>query len=121
MLNVEDYEGTLNILGKEWTVKIDGEMPEGTMGTCDYTTRTIRLTDFNNYITGDYFDYERPIEMANRTFRHEIIHACFYELGHDDYGSDELLVDMLAFKLPQLFEIFDEECLLWWGGVKWCF
>ena len=25
MLNVEDYEGTLKILGKEWTVKIDEE------------------------------------------------------------------------------------------------
>ncbi len=56
-----------------------------------------------------------PIEKElgfNQTFRHEIVHAFFFECGMTEYCMDETLVEFLASTAPKLFAIFKKHNLL---------
>jgi len=55
------------------------------------------------------------MNLTDRIFRHELVHAFFYESGLDtesDFARDEILVDFLAMQIPKLAKLFEKLNLL---------
>lgn len=107
MLNMQNYEMELMILGERWEIKVDPSLKDTWQGLCDFSIRTIYINDFNKYV-----DYDNVLQNLNteilRTIRHEIVHALFFESGLAEYGNDEVLVDFLAVQFPKLRTIVGE-------------
>lgn len=98
---------TINILGTDYTIKINNEdtrLKCDSYGFCDWTTKEIILAD-------DYDDDEslRLLdEFKHKVIRHEAFHALFAEMGISKWLHDEELVEMLAMLYPKISKIMDE-------------
>lgn len=57
-----------------------------------------------NQIRSDEDTFDNLEEYANKTLRHELIHAFLFESGLWNYSKDEILVDMLAIQMPKMIK-----------------
>lgn len=110
MLPIKDYnDKTINILGVDYKVIFDTENNDKRLlnryGAVDITTKEILID--NNMLVKDSDQSVKNLEfLAEKVLRHEIIHALFYESGHElNYCNDETLVDLLAIQLPKIKEL----------------
>lgn len=104
---------TVNIFGSNWTIVEDCDendlFEQNCVGFCDQTSRTIVLKKLSDKELLGIGDIE---QLRKYTLRHELIHAALFECGMGDnwmrvpMGHDETSVDWLAFKAPQLYQIF---------------
>lgn len=65
----------INILGTEYTIFRDVEMPETESGHVDFIKKEIKICN----------DHTQQLDV---TLRHEIMHAFFYEAGLMKYADD---------------------------------
>lgn len=101
----------VNILGTEYKIEIKkqdemrklSESDVASMmfynGLCDSINKIIYLDD--NLMKSD--------KAFNKTLRHEIMHAFFYECGLDnqcDFAVNESNVDFMALQFPKINKIF---------------
>lgn len=109
---------TVNILGVEYTIYFDvnpDEMPEGSDGCMDQSTRSIKIAkmEVSRNTLQNLADYQKKV------LRHEIVHAFMYESGcwansgaTDAWGQDETVTDWFAIQSPKIFKAFQEaDCL----------
>lgn len=103
----------VNILGTEYTIEELSEEQDESLekcdGYCDKTTHRIVVCKKNKECDlGDFKQYQ------NKTLRHEIIHAFFFESGlaenfkNEQFGISETIVDWFAIQSPKIFKIFQE-------------
>lgn len=83
----------INILGTKYTVKTTNTIENGNIGKTDFVTKTIYIVPM------DAFEFDI-------IFKHEVLHAFFYESGLMDYSKDEKLVDFLSMQWDKLNYIF---------------
>lgn len=101
----------VNILGTEWT--IDASKPlNGADGTCDKTTKTVRLCKhtFDDDTRG-FDNTVQDLDSYKRTvIRHELIHALGFMcgLGECSFLKNEECVDWIAKMYPVMKKIFKE-------------
>ena len=100
-------EFTIDVMGREWTVKLlteeEDERLKDCMGFTDWTCRDIVIGRPPKETTVGDTD-----TMLRKVLRHEIIHAFLFECGlgddwtHPEMGHDETMVDWLAYNLHRL-------------------
>lgn len=94
---------TINILGTQYEIlfQTEKENPkmEGNDGICEPYSHKIVL-DLS--AEQDKFTADRIEDYYSKVFRHEVIHAFFFEAGLESYSKDELLVEWLAKMLPKI-------------------
>ena len=101
------------ILGVDYEVQVSRQEDDPILnecnGYCDPSIKYIGILDLNSV------DHEKDIlalkdqsKPQNKLFRHEYIHAFFYESGLQDYYEDEQLVDWLAIQFPKMMKMFVE-------------
>lgn len=87
----------IKICGATYKIRKASEQDEkelrNSYGYCDFEKKDIVLNNGNGKYQND------------KTLRHEIAHAFFFECGLLEYGLDETLIDFLAMQLPKLFDI----------------
>lgn len=102
-------EGTINILGVNYTICKSEENEDKTLincdGYCDYTTHliVIKKMEYENGSVQDLEYYE------GKVLRHEIIHAFLFESGlgeNSDWARNEEMVDFFAFQLPKIIDSY---------------
>jgi len=86
------------------------------LGWCDFHARKIVVLDMATVELGDdELNTQSPDKATERIFRHELVHAFFYESGMDTetgFARDEILVDFLAMQIPKLSKLFEKLNLL---------
>jgi hypothetical protein len=85
------------------------------LGWCDFHAKKIVVLDMATVEIEDELNTQSPDKATNRIFRHELVHAFFYESGLDeqsDFARDEILVDFLAMQIPKMVRIFSKLDLL---------
>ena len=98
----------LDILGTKYNISISTAEKDSRLrdadGICDKYSKEIVLADLtrerNEPNACKKFD-----EYINKVWRHEIIHAYFFESGLDvesPYAPNEELIDWLAIQLPKI-------------------
>ena len=102
----------VQIMGHPWHVEIcqRGCEPrlEEITGFTDWTSHFIGIADPDDH---DDCDLDNPVEFVKKIARHEIVHAFMFESGlaeewkHQEFGHEEMLVDWLAFKLPEIWDV----------------
>lgn len=98
------HKGTqIDILGRKYLLLENEELPEGVDGLCDTYGRLIKIAPLDKMKTP--LAPHQETKRKNSVLCHEIIHAFLFESGLDSYCNDEVLVDWLALKLPQLVEV----------------
>lgn len=100
--------GNVNVFGTDYMIRVKTEEQEPKLKECDanglaelYAKEIIIRTGYENEPTV----YKNVEEFKLKVLRHELFHAIFHELGHDDYCEDEKLVNMLAVTYPKIEEI----------------
>ena len=108
---------TLDILGRTYTIKTlkreeHEDFLRNSCGQTDSEDATIYLENFVDETHEDDDDgamLTKNLDKAmNDTFRHEIIHAFFYESGlynEVDFARNEPLVDWIALQLPKMLKV----------------
>lgn len=102
---------TINILGAEYTLEYkkreyDIKLNDSD-GYCDHTTKEIVVVDLVN-------EPQDPQTVGNiqayqdKVFRHELVHAFFFESGLHDYAINETLVDWVAVQLPKISQVIED-------------
>ena len=86
----------INILGTEYTIFRDVEMPETKAGNVDFVKKEIKICN----------DHTQQLDIA---LRHEIMHAFFYEAGLMKYADDEVLTDFLAMQYHKIVDLMNFE------------
>ena len=112
---------TIDILGKEWTVKLlteeEDERLKECMGFTDWTCRDIVIGRPPKETTVGDTD-----TMLRKVLRHEIIHAFLFECGlgddwtHPEMGHDETMVDWLAYHVHTISTVCgnaEGELMMW--------
>lgn len=98
----------INILGTEYTIIEEDFGNKEYDGSCDYTSKEIRIRKDNYYELGN-FKVNRKKQL-----RHEIIHAFLAESGlqsnfeHTNFGHEETMVDWIAIQFPKMLKVFEE-------------
>lgn len=100
----------INILGAEYDFNITTEKEDirlcGFDGYCDAFAKQIVVDgDYNENDPNNIGDLDN---FKAKVKRHEIVHAFLLESGLKDYGSDEVLVDWIAWQFPKILKIFEE-------------
>lgn len=94
---------TINILGTQYEIlfQTEKENPkmEGSDGICEPYSHKIIL-DLS--AEPDKLTVDKIEDYYSKVFRHEVIHAFFFEAGLESYSKDELLVEWLAKMLPKI-------------------
>ena len=97
------YRGEqIDILGKKYLILKNEELPEDVDGVCDKYGRIIKIAPPEKMKNPLAPGQEHKRKKA--VLRHEIIHAFLFESGLESYCDDELLVDWLALRLPEIVE-----------------
>lgn len=106
---------TLDILGRTYTIKTlkreeHEDFLKGSCGQTDLEDATIYLENFvdetheeDGVALTDNLD-----KVLNDTFRHEIVHAFFYESGlsnEADFAQNEMLIDWIALQFPKMLKV----------------
>ena len=107
LLNKEDIK--INILGTEWKIKItDPEYKKfkslNATGLCEVHSKEILIANLKE----DDKTYDNYKRFIDEIFKHEIIHAFFYESGLKQYYYDETLVEALSILIPKMNKVFKE-------------
>ena len=94
---------TINILGTQYEIlfQTEKENPkmEGNDGICEPYSHKIIL----DLSAGpDKLTVDKIEDYFSKVFRHEVIHAFFFEAGLESYSKDELLVEWLAKMFPKI-------------------
>jgi hypothetical protein len=106
----------LDILGRTYTVKTlkreeHEDILKNSCGQTDWEDATIYL---ENFVDETHEDDENGMltqnlgKALNDTFRHEIVHAFFYESGlcnEVDFTQNEALVDWIALQFPKMMKV----------------
>lgn len=95
---------TFDVLGTTYTLHYNDTIYDehDANGLSEYYAKEIIIT-----LKG----YEDPEAFKNvgdyykKVLRHELIHAFFHEMGLSNYARDEILVDALAIKFPQMYKL----------------
>jgi hypothetical protein len=99
-----DIPNSIIILGTKYNIVTDGLYENKTLikngGYCDTTSKTIGISVKYNKTSDSVVDNLHS--LIQKIFRHELIHALFYEAGLTNYYEDELLVDALSVLLPKI-------------------
>lgn len=105
------YRGEqIDILGKKYLILKNEELPEDVDGVCDKYGRIIKIAPVEKMKNPLTPHQEHKRKKA--VLRHEIIHAFLFESGLESYCDDEVLVDWLTLKLPEIVETCaKEDCL----------
>lgn len=105
------YRGEqIDILGKKYLILKNEELPENVDGVCDKYGRIIKIAPAEKMKNPLAPGQEHKRKKA--VLRHEIIHAFLFESGLESYCDDEVLVDWLTLKLPEIVETCaKEDCL----------
>ena len=95
---------TFDVLGTIYTLHYNEKKCEDqdAHGLCELYSKQIIL-NLQGFDQPNAFD--KVEEFYKKVLRHELIHAFFHEMGLNGYGSDEILVDALAHKLPQMAKL----------------
>ena len=100
--------GEIKVLGTPYGMYIDTnkENPKmrGGRAYVELWSKKIVFSSYESYST----TIESLFEYAAALIRHEIIHAMFHECGLTTYGDDEVLVEWLSQKMPQLHKVCKE-------------
>lgn len=101
---------TVDVLGTKYTVvesdKVKDSNLERNDGYCDHTTKKIVIDTFK-----DSFDTLEDLnDYKKHVIRHELIHAFLFEsgLGANSWGTNEEIVDWIAFQFPKMSEAFEK-------------
>lgn len=102
----------VNILGTEYTIKIDNELNDPKLKECDgYCDDTIKLCVVADFIP-DIMSKSNLDEYRKKVIRHELIHAFLFESGMAEMSHDESFVDWIAAQFPKLQKAFKEaDCI----------
>lgn len=102
----------VDIMGTLYEVKDDYCKDDDYGGETRLFTKEIHLRSKDEIVEGrDSTPIEKELGF-NQTFRHEIVHAFFFECGMTEYCMDETLVEFVASTAPKLFAIFKKHNLL---------
>jgi len=110
----------VNVLGSVYSVEIASytKYPilfNKVLGFCDFYAKRIVVLDMSTVDVGDELTTQSPDEATGRTYRHELVHAFFYESRMDTetgFARDEILVDFLAMQIPKMAKMFEKLSLL---------
>ncbi len=99
---------TVNVLGTEYEVfennKTEDKLLESLDGYCDHTEHKCVIDELvpNTDSLGNMEAYRQKL------IRHELIHAFLFEsgLGANSWGTNEEIVDWIAFQFPKMLEAF---------------
>ncbi len=98
--------GVVNILGEDYEINVANENEDTDLkecnGYCDDSVHKIMIRD--DLMSRDKRCQDDMSKFANKTVRHEIIHAFMDESGVNgsEWCHDEILVDWLAVQLPKM-------------------
>lgn len=98
-------EGTeFEVLGTTYTLYYDDSISEEheANGLAELYSKKI-IISLHGYDDSEAF--ESVGEYYKKVMRHELIHAFFHEMGLDNYGRDEILVDALALQIPKIAKL----------------
>ena len=89
------------ILGTDYSVNVTTDESDPVLrecnGYCDPSIKKITVADLTlAKHENDLLELKNLAIPQNKLFRHEFIHAFFFESGLQDYYEDEQLVDFLA-------------------------
>lgn len=96
----------VNILGTEYRVFFDLESEESD-GEARFYKKEIHLRPVEKMLDNES-SYEEKVQRAKEVYRHELIHCALFEMGADEWGRDESLINLLAINSPKIFKIFQE-------------
>lgn len=103
---------SVNILGAEYDISIDGEMCQTDRDGIEIRySHKITLRPEADMLDREATDYEKKQRFLE-VGRHEIFHAFFDESGLEGYSEDEQLINWLAIQSPKIFKVFTELELL---------
>ena len=100
----------VNVLGTHYMIKesnkVDDQNLERGDGYCDHSTKTIVIDTFQDS-PGSLDNLD---EYKKHVIRHELIHAFLFEsgLGAESWGTNEEIVDWIAYQFPKLQKAFEE-------------
>ncbi len=100
----------VNVLGTEYEVfennKTEDKLLESMDGYCDHTEHKCVIDELvpNIDSLGNTDAYRQKL------IRHELIHAFLFEsgLGANSWGTNEEIVDWIAFQFPKMLEAFKQ-------------
>lgn len=104
----------VNILGTEYKIRHETEKENPNLsdasGLCEWWSKEL-LLDFSDL--SDSQTMRNIDEYKKKVLRHEMLHAFFFEAGHEkDWGRDEDLVNSLAVLMPKIVKAMQEaRCL----------
>lgn len=98
-----------NVLGKTYTLHYDAEecTDNDANGLCEYYSNEIIIVDPDEPFRSKN-SYKNIDQWFKKVIRHELVHAFLYEMGLEKYASDEILVNALAIKMPELSELMKQ-------------
>lgn len=96
----------VNILGTEYRVFFDLESEEAD-GEARFYKKEIHLRPVEKMLDNES-SCEEKVQRAKEVYRHELIHCALFEMGADEWGRDESLINLLAINSPKIFKIFQE-------------
>lgn len=99
---------SVNILGTDYEVfesnKKEDKLLKSADGYCDHTEHKCIIDELvpNAKSVGNMDAYRQKL------IRHELIHAFLFEsgLGAESWGTNEEMVDWIAFQFPKMLEAF---------------
>lgn len=96
----------VDILGTEYRVFFDLESEEAD-GEARFYKKEIHLRPVEKMLDNES-SYEEKVQRAKEVYRHELIHCALFEMGADEWGRDESLINLLAINSPKIFKVFQE-------------
>ena len=100
----------INILGTEYTVILSKELPDGTDGRTDRTTKKIEVCN-SLYKKPSKDQLQNLKAYADTVLRHEAIHAILNESGLEQHAHpmhNEEFVNWIAIQYPKMKKIFEQ-------------
>lgn len=99
---------TVDVLGTKYNITESNSVKDISLnnadGYCDYSTKQIVIDTFQDS-PGSLADLDK---YKKQVVRHELIHAFLFEsgLGAESWGTNEEIVDWIAFQFPKIAEAF---------------
>ena len=102
----------VDVLGTQYDISESNSLEDETFrssnadGYCDHSTKKIVIDTFQDS-PGSLKDLD---SYRKQVIRHELIHAFLFEsgLGYNSWGTNEEIVDWIAFQFPKLAKAFSD-------------
>lgn len=115
-------ENMINVLGTEYKVETHKISEDKTLrdnqwgGYCDEEVKLIVVADMSEKEFVDIETEEGQKQYANKTLRHEIVHAFLNESGlasdshkfDGPWARNEEMVDWFAIQTPKIFSVYQQ-------------